>query len=165
MVLVVVSSDRICFIKAAFQGIGTQQGFFVNNLPFLAKLSNHLATIFRKRIQAIECIERSKWCVYLQRTLLHRSRGASAFKRKWYFFLLEVQNKNTRKKLLRCPRRSQCDQIAYESNMECLIVFLRELCNFMFFLLLISTQSKFQKCPLQILSEPSAYRRHSAFDE
>lgn len=52
MALLVISLDMICFIKAAFQGIGTQQEFFVNNLPFLAKLSNHLATIFRKHAQA-----------------------------------------------------------------------------------------------------------------
>lgn len=84
--LLVISSDMICFIKAAFQGIGTQQGFFVNNLPFLAKLSNHLATVFRKHVQATEHIESSKWCVYLQGTPLHRNRGASAFKRKGAFY-------------------------------------------------------------------------------
>lgn len=60
MALLVISSDMICFIKAAFQGIGTQQGFFVNNLPFLAKLSNHPATIFRKHVQATKRIESSK---------------------------------------------------------------------------------------------------------
>lgn len=61
MALLVMSSDMICFFKkAAFQGIGTQQGFFVNNLPFLAKLSNHLATIFRKHVQATKCIESFK---------------------------------------------------------------------------------------------------------
>lgn len=84
--LLVISPDTICFIKAAFQGIGTQQGFFVNNLPFLAKLSNHLATVFRKRVQATEHIESSKWRVYLQGTPLHRNREASAFKRKGAFY-------------------------------------------------------------------------------
>lgn len=86
MALLVLSSDMICFIKAAFQGIGTQQGFFVNNLPFLAKLSDHWVAIFRKCMQATERIESSKWWVYLQGTPLHRSRGAAAFKRKQIFY-------------------------------------------------------------------------------
>lgn len=82
MALLVISSDMICFIKAAFQVIGTQQGVFVNNLPFLAKLSNHLATIFRKRMQAMEHIVSCKWCIYLQGTPLQRSGDTSALKRK-----------------------------------------------------------------------------------
>lgn len=67
---IVISSDMICFMKAAFQGIGTQRGFFVNSLPFLAKLGNHLATIFRKHAQATEHIASSKWWLYLQGTPL-----------------------------------------------------------------------------------------------
>lgn len=86
MALLVISSGMICFIKAAFQGIGTQQGFFVNNLPFLAKLSNHLATMFRKCVQATKCIESSKQHVYLQGTPVHQRPGASASKRKWAFY-------------------------------------------------------------------------------
>lgn len=86
MALLVISADMICFINATFQGIGTQQGFFVNNLPLLAKLSNHLATIFRMCAQATECIVSSKHRVCLQGTPQWRSREVSALKRKQAFY-------------------------------------------------------------------------------
>ena len=86
LALLVISADMICFINATLPGIGTQQGIFVNNLPLLAKLSNHLATIFRTCVQATECIVSSKPHVYLQGTPQRRSREASALKRKRPFY-------------------------------------------------------------------------------
>lgn len=124
MALLVISSNIICFIKAAFQSIGTQRGFFVNNLPFLAKLSNHLATIFRKCVQATEHIESSKWCIYLQghhyigaeEYLLLRENGLS----------IRTTEQKRHCKEVTSPRKSKCDQVVYEDRVEYRGIFLKE---------------------------------------
>ena len=137
MALLVIPSNIICFIKAAFQSIGTQQGFFVNNLPFLAKLSNHLATIFRKCVQATEHIESSKWCIYLQghhyigaeEHLLLRENGLS----------IRTAEQKRHYKEVTFPRKSKCDQVVYEDRVEYHAIFLKE-----FLLLMLSFSSLFQ---------------------
>ena len=137
MALLVIPSNIICFIKAAFQSIGTQQGFFVNNLPFLAKLSNHLATIFRKCVQATENIESSKWCIYLQghhyigaeEHLLLRENGLS----------IRTAEQKRHYKEVTFPRKSKCDQVVYEDRVEYRAIFLKE-----FLLLMLSFSSLFQ---------------------
>ena len=97
----------------------------------------HLATIFRKCVQATEHIESSKWCVYLQghhyigaeEHLLLRENGLS----------IRTAEQKRHYKEVTFPRKSKCDQVVYEDRVEYRAIFLKE-----FLLLMLSFSSLFQ---------------------
>lgn len=126
---------------------------------------NHLTTIFRMHVQAIEHIESFKWSIYLQGTPLHKCRVTSAFIRKWAIRTIE-QKEHYSIKLCLPEYLGSGDQVACENHVdvEYLAVFLSftEFGRFKLFLLPISTFSRnFKRLFLRLSQSPSFYSRHS----